>query len=84
MNKKTFRFIAITQSFYGFMILMVKYMINGLANIQAGLFIKDVIFIIFATMYIIAFTILVYSGIYGLIGSFKGKPKKEQKEENKK
>lgn len=83
MSKKTVRFIIVTQTFYAFMLLMVKYMINGFRHLEFVMVVKDLLFIVPATGFIIAFTILVYNSLETFLNQFKENPKKTQNSKTK-
>ena len=79
MSKRTVSFIILSQGWFAFMILMIKYMINGFSNVTGSDVAKDLLFMIPSTIYIIALTIVLVSGIIGLHMKIDGLIKTKKK-----
>ena len=84
VNKQRVRSIIMTQSWFAFMLLMVKYMIKGFSNLTPREVGYDLLFLIPATLFIIALTILLLSGASGVYYQLKNFVEPEEEKAEKK
>ncbi len=83
VSKKTVTFIAMSQTWFAFMILIIKYGIEGFKNITGIMLLKDLLFLVPSTVFIIAWTVLILSGVNGILDKFNEIRKEETKKQPK-
>lgn len=86
MNKNVVR-IIISQVVYAILLMEIRYAMIGFRNVEFRMVLQDLLFVVPATISIMAMTVLGYTGVASLVQEFKIWKRKieaeKSKEENK-